>query len=165
MISHVDDLNFHFIVKWGANDNLTEMKSSSISRMEFRFENLTDKGENVQKWTRIFSTRRWVILVARKRRKKEKKIACPPLDVFACRQVPSLRLYRLTSQMKFFKFNAVGRESRVKAAVKSIWLRTLFLNQLQNFSLFCSNLFLQPFFRSKLKKHWNEIIFFDCRLP
>ena len=58
MISHVDDLNFHFIVKWGANDNLTEMKYSSISRMEFRFENLTDKGENVQKWTRVFSTRR-----------------------------------------------------------------------------------------------------------
>ena len=31
---------------------------------------LTDTGENVQKWTRVFSTRRWVILVARTRRKK-----------------------------------------------------------------------------------------------
>ena len=32
---------------------------------------LTDTAENVQKWTRVFSTRRWVILVARTRRKKE----------------------------------------------------------------------------------------------
>ena len=31
---------------------------------------LTDTGENVQKWTRIFSTQRSVILVARTRRKK-----------------------------------------------------------------------------------------------
>ena len=37
--------------------------------------NLIDTGENVQKWTRVFSTRRWVILVARTRRKKEKQIA------------------------------------------------------------------------------------------
>ena len=29
---------------------------------------LTDTGENVQKWTRVFSTRSWVILVARTRR-------------------------------------------------------------------------------------------------
>ena len=35
------------------------------------FLRLTDTGENVQKWTRIFSTRRWVILVARMRRKKK----------------------------------------------------------------------------------------------
>ena len=39
-----------------------------------KFKNLlyysTDTGENVQKWTRVFSTRRWVILVARTRRKK-----------------------------------------------------------------------------------------------
>ena len=55
----------------------------------------TDIGENVQKWTRVFSTRHWVILVARTRRKKEKKKACPLLDVFACGQVSSPRLYRL----------------------------------------------------------------------
>ena len=36
------------------------------------------------------------ILVARTRWKKEKKIACPLLDVFACRKVLSPRLYRLT---------------------------------------------------------------------
>ena len=59
---------------------------------------LTDTGENVQKWTRVFSTRRWVILVARTRRKKDKKIACPLLDIFSCGQVPSPRLYRLRSQ-------------------------------------------------------------------
>ena len=34
---------------------------------------LTDTGENVQKWTRLFSTRRWVILVAWTRRKKRRK--------------------------------------------------------------------------------------------
>ena len=31
---------------------------------------LTDTGENVQKWTRVFPTRCWVILVARTRPKK-----------------------------------------------------------------------------------------------
>ena len=36
---------------------------------------LTDTGENVQKWTRVFSTRRWVRLVARTRRKKRKILA------------------------------------------------------------------------------------------
>ena len=35
--------------------------------------NLTDTGENVQKWTRVFSTRCWVILVARTRRKKREE--------------------------------------------------------------------------------------------
>ena len=38
------------------------------------FSSLTDTGENVQKWTRVFSTRRWVNLVARMRRKKRRKI-------------------------------------------------------------------------------------------
>ena len=56
---------------------------------------LSDTGENVQKWTRVFSTRRWAILVARTGRKKEYKIACPLLDVFACGQVSRPRLYRL----------------------------------------------------------------------
>ena len=56
---------------------------------------LTDTGEKVQKWTRLFPTRRWVILVARMRREKKKKIACPLLDVFACGQVSSPRLYRV----------------------------------------------------------------------
>ena len=60
---------------------------------------LTDIGENVQKWTRVFLTRRWVILVTRTRRKKEKKIACPLLDVFAYGQISSPRLYRLKSKM------------------------------------------------------------------
>ena len=34
---------------------------------------LTDAGEKVQKWTRLISTRRWVILVARTRRKKKEE--------------------------------------------------------------------------------------------
>ena len=45
----------------------------------------------------------WLILVARTRRKKEKKIACPILDVFACGQVSSPRLYRITSSQKDYK--------------------------------------------------------------
>ena len=63
---------------------------------------LTDTGENVQKWTRVFYLRCWVILVARTRRKKEKIIACPLLDIFACGQVSSPRLYRLTEVSKLF---------------------------------------------------------------
>ena len=39
---------------------------SGVSPVEI----LTDTGENVQKWTRVFSTRRWVILVTRTRRKE-----------------------------------------------------------------------------------------------
>ena len=57
---------------------------------------LTDTGEMVQKWTRVFSALRWVILVARTRRKKKKKNACPLLNVFACGQVSSPRLYRFS---------------------------------------------------------------------
>ena len=56
---------------------------------------LTDTGENVQKWTRVFSTRRRVILVARTRRKKRRKYSRPLLAKFACGQVSSPRLYRL----------------------------------------------------------------------
>ena len=58
----------------------------------------TDTGENVQKWTRVFSIRRWVILVARTRQKKQENnvVALRSLlNVFACTQVSSPRLYRL----------------------------------------------------------------------
>ena len=37
----------------------------------------------------------WLILVTRTRRKKRRKYSCPLLDVFACGQVSSPRLYRL----------------------------------------------------------------------
>ena len=37
-------------------------------------------------------------------KKKEKKIACTLLDVFACGQVSSPRLYRLTIKFYFKKF-------------------------------------------------------------
>ena len=106
---------------------------------------LIDTGKNVQKWTQVFSTRRWVKLVARTRRKKEKKIACPLLDVFAYGQVSSLRLYRLTRILdktidKFRTlFNAyLGRIvdsdilfSRVWLALSTEW--TLKLSQPFNF--------------------------------
>ena len=55
---------------------------------------LSDAGEKVQKWTRLISTRRWVILVARTRRIKRRKYSRLHLDVFACGQV---RLYWLSS--------------------------------------------------------------------
>ena len=65
---------------------------------------LTDIDENVQKWTRVFSTRRWVNLVARTRgKKKEKKKACPLLDAFPSGQVSSPRLYRLMLELIDFK--------------------------------------------------------------
>ena len=66
-----------------------------LSKNQFCAHFLTDTDENVQKWARVFSTRGWVILVARTRRKKENKIACPLLDVFAWGQVSSPRLYWL----------------------------------------------------------------------
>ena len=64
---------------------------------------LTYTGENVQKWTRVFSTRRWVILVARTRRKKREENSVvalrPLLNVFAGGQVSSPRLYRLNNYL------------------------------------------------------------------
>ena len=41
--------------------------------IKFLPRDLTDTGQNVQKWTRVFSTRRWVILFARTRRKNRRK--------------------------------------------------------------------------------------------
>ena len=69
----------------------------------WNFKALTDTGENVQKWTRVLSTRRWVILVARTRRKKTK--------VFAYGQVSSPRLYRLKSHI-------------IKASLVKFWTKT-----------------------------------------
>ena len=73
-----------------------------------------------KKWTRVFSTRRWVILVARTRRKKKKKIVCPLLDVFAFGQVPSPRLYRLTWKMYLM-----------------VWIRFFFISEISAISNFC----------------------------
>ena len=42
-------------------------------RVMLMFVGLTDTGENVQKWTRLFSTRRLGILVARTRREKREE--------------------------------------------------------------------------------------------
>ena len=76
--------------------SLSQLSIINLKDLLLSFQNLTDTGENIQKWTRVFSTRCWVILVAQTRTKKEKKIVCPLLDVFACGQVSSPRLYRLT---------------------------------------------------------------------
>ena len=78
--------------KWRPSQQYSQQYSELFLSVAYR---LTDKGVNVQKWTRVFSTRRWVILVVRTRRKKEKIIACPLLDVFDCGQVSNPRLYRL----------------------------------------------------------------------
>ena len=70
---------------------------------------LTDTGENVQKWTRVFfdsalsHTRRSVAS------EKKKKIACPLLDVFACGQVSSPRLYRFNKIYEIIKKNHPAR--------------------------------------------------------
>ena len=77
------------------------MKSRQLVNYLANEIDLTDTGENVQKWTRVFSTRLLVILVARTHRKKENKIACPLLNVFACEQVSSPRLYRLNGNFWF----------------------------------------------------------------
>ena len=67
------------------------------------FQILTDTGANVRKWTRVFSTQRWVILVARTRRKKKEENSVVALrsllNVFACGQVSSPRLYRSTIRL------------------------------------------------------------------
>ena len=53
------------------NEGLKNSESTKLA--------LTDTGEFAPKWTRVFSTRRRVILVARTRRKKEKKILASTL--------------------------------------------------------------------------------------
>ena len=54
---------------------ISEISLSSSTRCIIHFfrKNLTDTGKNVQKWTRVFSTPRLVILVARTRRKKREE--------------------------------------------------------------------------------------------
>ena len=58
---------------------------------DHRGEILTDTGEFALKWTRVFSTRR-----SEASEKKRKKYSCPLWCKFACGQVSSPRLYRLT---------------------------------------------------------------------
>ena len=50
--------------------NGLDLISYVVGLLILRKDRLTDTGKNVQKWTRVFPTRRWVILVARTRRKK-----------------------------------------------------------------------------------------------
>ena len=98
---------------------------------------LTDTGENVQKWTRVFWTRRWVKLVARTHRKKEKKIACPLLNVFACGEVSSPRLYRLSWKIKLKSLNLNGTSGfrRVLPVSKFHFKFNLSSNHLRNFKV------------------------------
>ena len=53
---------------------------NEIFYMKLWYFSLTNTGKNAQKWTRVFSTRRWVILVARTRRKKEEN----SVSTFGC---------------------------------------------------------------------------------
>ena len=82
-----------------SSDNIIILSTNNLDIFE-TFKNysttLTDTGENVEKWTRVFSTRSWVILVALTRRKTVKKITWPLLGVFACGHLSSPRLYRLS---------------------------------------------------------------------
>ena len=106
-------------ISWIKNIRCLNSQAKKYKIYNLSSKKLTDTGENVQKWTRVFSIRRWVILVARTRRKKEKKIACPLLDVFACGQVSSPRLYRLSQFWPWCHnlFKCVGR----------VWLDTVWI--------------------------------------
>ena len=53
-------------------DEKIKRRNSEVSFTYLLF-NLTDTGDNVQKCTRVFSTRRWAILVVRTRRKKREE--------------------------------------------------------------------------------------------
>ena len=94
---------------------------------------LTDTGENVQKWTRVFATRRWLSYSSLGRvGKKETKIERPILDVFACGQVSSPRLYRLKGN--FFRNNRLlqpyvvfDNECNVRNFIKSWYFRAFYL--------------------------------------
>ena len=62
-------------------------KNKHISKNKQTLFALTDTGEFAPKWTLVFSTRRWVILVARRRLKKEENTrvyfgANSPVDKF-----------------------------------------------------------------------------------
>ena len=80
--------NYWILIKFGVIYNELKWWKLQWNRIT-----ISDTGENVQKWTRFFSTRRWVILVARTRRKKRRKYSCPLLVKFACEQVSRPRLY------------------------------------------------------------------------
>ena len=78
---HVDcpfcELNSHlyFFIIQKLNNQALEVKINGLAR-HHRVRchlSLNDTGENVQKWTRVFSTQRGVILVARTRRKKREE--------------------------------------------------------------------------------------------
>ena len=73
-------------------------------------QDLTDTGENVKKWTRVF----FDSALSHPRRSdasERKKIACPLLDVFACGQVSSPRLYGLKITKK--NFNIYGHLAKI----------------------------------------------------
>ena len=119
--------NYFFEVFWRFDFNLTEvnnftMKSRQLVNYLANEIDLTDTGENVQKWTRVFSTRLWVILVARTRRKKQKKIVCPLLDVFAYGQVSSPRLYRLNEN-----FSWESRKFLQRFKISKYWALSAFI--------------------------------------
>ena len=101
---------------------------------------LTDTGEFAPKWTRIFSTRRWVILVARTRRKKRKKYWRLLWCKFACGQVSGPRLYRLLNwrgsiRVRFRTCVRIRVRFKVKVLNKLIWKVTS-LRQWLNFYKF-----------------------------
>ena len=116
---------------------------------------LTDTGENVQKWTRVFSTPRWVVLVARTRRKKKKKIACPLLDVFACGQVSSPRLYRL--RIKYF----FGTAFHLIANLSLKWLLKDFLQNIHKWGLeeLCMEINVKIYQKTHRLSSWPNVAF------
>ena len=86
---------------------------------------LTDTGEKFQNWTRVFSTRRWVILVARKRRKKREENSVSTFGRFFKFLTTFYLDYNFTTNFDWsFRINFFGR-----------YWGQLFFNEDHNFSL------------------------------
>ena len=122
----------------------------------------TDTGENVQKWTRVFSTRRWVILVARTCRKKREENSVSTFGRFRLwKQVSSPRLYRLRKNLNFLGY-ILGRGWFQPAFLGCC--HPLALGWFQGwphgciwFQLIWRNISLRQFFHVKFRSHKNFI--------
>ena len=100
----------------------TVFNTISFNNKNWKLGSLTDTRENVQKWTRVFSTGRWVILVARTRRKKREENSVSTFGRFRCGQVLSPRLYRLNLYQNYqLSFRAWTRGTHSKKS-KYTWL-------------------------------------------
>ena len=91
---------FNLMISSGSSDSAWVLKIRFLLLESLKW--LTDIGENVQKWTRVFSRRS----DASEKREENRVVALRSLfNVFACGQVSSPRLYRLNQNFNFSKFH------------------------------------------------------------